>query len=174
VISSILGDLSGKVRSVIGDFNKLKLSDGELDFAIAWDAMHHSLDIVRTLKEVRRVLKDNGNVVVIDRAHDNATPDEEIERMLNVQYSKEFLRENFLPEDKVLARRDNGENEYRFREWGRYFEDAGFVIKHALIVKERHERNTGYQNDAGIDEKFVDYELGGFERRKVIYVLGKG
>jgi ubiquinone/menaquinone biosynthesis C-methylase UbiE len=171
VISSILGKSSYKVRSVIGDFNKIKLKNSVLDFAIAWDAMHHSLDVVDTLKEVKRVLKDDGCLLIIDRAHDNSILDEEIERMLNIQYSKEFMIDNFLPEGKVLMRRQNGEHEYRFDQWNEFFEQAGFYIDQSILVMENHDRNVEYINDAGINQVTVDFELGGFERRKVIYML---
>ena len=44
-------------------------------------------------------------------------------------------------------------------------------INIAMIVKEKCSKNYSYSNDAGIDEVFVDYSLGGFERKKIIYML---
>lgn len=173
VISKILGDRRSKVSSVIGDFDNLNLEAKSLDFAIAWDAMHHSNDIVKTLKEVRRVLKEDGYFLIIDRGHNNATPQEEVDRMLNVQYSEEFLMDNYLPKDKVLTRKDNGEHEYRYNEWSEFFSLSGFVIDDALIIREKCQKNTTFNNDAGIKEVFVDFELGGFERQKVMYLLRK-
>ena len=173
VISKILGDRRSKVSSVIGDFDNLNLEDKSLDFAIAWDAMHHSIDIVKTLKEVRRVIKDDGYFLIIDRGHNNATSQKELDRMLSVQYSREFLIDNFLPEDKILTRRDNGEHEYRYSEWREFFALSEFSIDEVLIVREKCQKNYSFTNDASIDEVFVDFELGGFERQKIMYLLRK-
>lgn len=173
VISKILGDRRSKVSSVIGDFDNLNLEDKSLDFAIAWDAMHHSIDIVKTLKEVRRVIKDDGYFLIIDRGHNNATSQKELDRMLSVQYSREFLIDNFLPEDKILTRRDNGEHEYRYSEWSEFFALSEFSIDEVLIVREKCQKNYSFTNDASIDEVFVDFELGGFERQKIMYLLSK-
>tara|TARA_B100001093_G_scaffold511743_1_gene580290 strand:+ start:7783 stop:8619 length:837 start_codon:yes stop_codon:yes gene_type:complete len=172
VIEEILGNQSNKVSSVIGDFDNLELNDNSLDFAIAWDALHHSNDAVKTLNEVNRVLMPGGHFVLIDRAHNNNTPDSEINRMLNVQYSKEFLIENYLPENKVLTREENGEHEYRYSEWELFFENSNFTIVDSLVVIEK-DKDKKVVNDVGIKEIFVDFELGGFERQKVIYLLKK-
>jgi len=173
IIPKILNEKHVKVRSVIGDFNNLNIESGSLDFAVAWDSIHHSNNVVRTLLEANRVLKDRGHLIVVDRAHNNSTDDSEIERMLNIQYSKEFLIENYLPEDKVLTRRDNGEHEYRYQQWDDFFELSGFIVKSSFIVKESSSNNLLNKNDAGINEEFVEFELGGFERKKVIYLLEK-
>ena len=173
VIPHILKDKHTKVKSVIGDFDNLNIDSRSLDFAIAWDSMHHSNDVVRTLSEVNRVLKDNGCLVIIDRGHNNSTTDTEIERMLNVEYSKEFLAENYLPKDKILTRRDNGEHEYRYDQWHDFFKSSNFEVKTSLVVKERHKMNLTSTNDANIEETFVEFELGAFERKKLIYVLKK-
>ena len=173
VISKILGDRSSKVSSVIGDFDNLNLEAKSLNFAIAWDALHHSNNIVNTLNEVRRVLKEDGYFLIIDRGHNNATSQKEVDRMLNVQYSEELLLDNYLPRDKVLTRKDNGEHEYRYNEWTEFFSLSGFVIEEALIVREKCQKNSNFNNDASIEEVFVDFELGGFERQKVMYLLRK-
>ena len=91
---AILGDKKDKIISVVGDFNNLELPDNSLDFAISWDSIHHSYEPIKTLQECRRVLKPGGRLVLIDRAYNNATPDSEIERILNVVYDKEYLRKN--------------------------------------------------------------------------------
>jgi len=169
---NILGLNSHKVISVIGDFNNLQLERESLDFAIAWDSIHHSFDPVETLKEIRRVLKKQGKFILIDRGHQNSTSDLEIERMLNVVYSKNFMIENFLPEDKVLSRRDNGEHEYRFNEWEEFFNQSGFIINEAFAVFGKG-KNNKIKNDANYKEYSVAYELGGFEKQKIVYVLEK-
>ncbi|MBH11260.1 MAG: hypothetical protein CMG74_13090 [Candidatus Marinimicrobia bacterium] len=171
VIDKILGKDKNKVISVIGDFDFIELKNSSVDFIIAWDALHHSVDVIKTLTEAKRVLKKHGKIILVDRVHNNSTSDKEIQRMLNVQYDKFFLVDNYLPEDKILTRRDNGEHEYKFNDWEFFFEQSKLKIEDALIVKEKCNKNFSYTNDAGIKEIFVDYSLGGFERRKIIYIL---
>ena len=173
VIPEILKDKHTKVKSVIGDFDNLKLPSCSLDFAIAWDSIHHSNNVVKTLLEVNRVLKDNGHLIIVDRGHNNSTSDAEIERMLNIRYSEEFLIENYLPRDKILTRKDNGEHEYKYDQWESFFKSSGFEVEASLILKEKHEKTLLSKNDANIEEKFVEFELGGFERKKIIYLLKK-
>jgi len=173
VKKTILQDKSDKVISVIGNFDHLKLDDNSIDFAISWDSMHHSIDPTTTFKECNRVLKRNGLFLIVDRAHNNATPDSEIERMLNIKYSKEFLRKNYRSEDTILSRRDNGEHEYRFFEWLNFFEKSNFELVSNLIIKTETEENKKIQNDAGIKEIFVSYDLGAFGNRKTVFLLRK-
>ena len=171
IIDSILGKNSYKVVSVIGDFNNIELEDSTLNFVVAWDSIHHSDDVVKTLREAYRVLKNQGRMIIVDRGHNNATSNKEIDRMLNVQYNKSFLKANFLPVDKVLTRRENGEHEYRFNQWSIFFREAGFRVLKSIIVKEKNKDNSNSVNDAGYKEIFSNFELGGYERKKVMYIL---
>lgn len=168
---AILGDRAGKVISVVGDFNNLELPDNSMDFAFCWDSMHHSYGPAHTLRECRRVLRPGGRLVFIDRAHNNSTPDAEIERMLNIVYDKEYLRKNYLDENMTLTRRDNGEHEWRYREWDKYFAAAGFKALERVSIKTDTPDNRGLKNDVGDVEIFVPYNMGGFGHRKVGFVL---
>ena len=163
--------LLNKLIPVCGSFDELKLENNSLDFAIFWGSLHHSLNPLNTLKEIRRVLKPTGNLLIIDRAHNNDTPQKEIDRMMNIVYSKEFLKNNFLPIDTILTRKQTGEHEYRFKDWEKFFIESQFNILYRGIYLERHPRNKNYQNDAGIHQKYLSIELGGFEKRKVVYIL---
>ncbi len=171
VKQGILGQRHGKVTSVIGDFDQLQVDSGTLDFAFSWDSMHHSRDPIKTFRECRRVLKPNGKFVIVDRAHNNATPDAEIERMLNIQYSEEWLVNNFRPRDQVFTRRQNGEHEHRFREWEMFIKDSGFSLVEALVIKTDTLENRQLKNDYGLPELIVPYEIGAFGQRKVAFVL---
>ena len=162
-----------KVISVFGSFDNIELPNSSVDFCVAWDAMHHSRNLNKTLKEANRVLKKNGKFIIVDRAHNNSTTDGEINRMLNVTYSKDFLKSNYLPTNKVLTRRMNGEKEYRFKDWKIFFKKAGFKILEEVVIKEKHRKVLNKKNDEGIKEKIVNFELGGFERKKIIYLLHK-
>jgi len=171
VKKQILKDQYEKVVSVVGDYNFLELPDNSVDFAISWDAMHHSQDPVITLQECKRVLKKNGIFIIIDRAHNNSTPDEEIERILNITYDEEFLKKNYRRLDEKLTRKENGEHEYRFYEWKEFFQKAGFELISNVIIKTKTEENLKLKNDDNIKEIFTEYELGAFGNRKIAYVL---
>ena len=91
--------------------------------------------------------------------------------MLNVVYSKEFLKKNWLPEDKVFSRRQNGEHEYRYKEWENFFKAAKLKIAHSFILKENVEKNLKFKNDNHIKEFIVNFKCGGFEKKKIMYLL---
>ena len=156
---------------MVGDYNFLELPDNSADFALSWDAMHHSQDLVITLQECKRVLKKDGIFMIIDRAHNNSTSDEEIERILNITYDKEFLKKNYRKLDEKLTRKENGEHEYRFYEWKEFFQKAGFELVSSVILKTKTEENLKLKNDDGIKEIFTEYELGAFGNRKIVFVL---
>ena len=55
--------------------------------------------------------------------------DEELETLLNKQYSKSFLIEHGYDANIKLTRRENGENEYRKEQWLDSIHSAGFNVK---------------------------------------------
>ena len=171
VKQEILKNEKHKVVSVVGDYDNLELEDNSIDFAVSWDSMHHSTDPVKTFKECKRVLKKNCVFIIVDRAHNNSTPDSEIERMLNITYDEEFLTKYYRPKDTILTRRQNGEHEYRFFEWKKFFEESGFDLMDSVIIKTESDENRKLRNDNNLKEIFVDYELGAFGNRKVAFVL---
>lgn len=174
IINKILDEAQrSKVISVIGDFDNLDIADSSLDFATCWFSMHHSMNPVKTLKEVLRVLKPGGRFIFVDKFHNNDTPDSEIERMLNIVYSEEFLKNNFRPAGIKLTRRENGEHEYRLFEWEKFIKKSGFRILEEIIIKTDNSENRKHQNDSGLDEVLVNYNVGGFGNRAVGFVLQK-
>jgi len=173
VIKKILKEKTNKVISVVGDFDNLQLKDNSIDFAVSWFSMHHSNDPVKTFRECRRVLKKGGRFIFIDKIHNNSTPDSEIERMLNIVYSKEFLKKNFRPLDTVLTRRENGEHEYRFSDWEKFIENAGFKLTSEIVIKTDSSENREHKNDNNLSEILVNYIIGGFGNRAVGFVLTK-
>lgn len=174
VINKILKPaLRKKVISVIGDFDNLAIKDNSLNFAVSWFSMHHSVNPVRTFKEAYRVLKPGGRFIFMDKIHNNNTPDKEIERMLNIVYSEEFLKNNFRPPGIKLNRRENGEHEYRFFEWENFVKKSGFKLITEIIVKTDNPENRQIKNDNGLAEVFVTYDIGGFGNRAIGFVLEK-
>ena len=117
------------------------------------------------------MLKKNGAFIIVDRAHNNSTSNSEIERMLNITYDEKFLTKYYRPKDTILTRRQNGEHEYRFFEWKKFFEESGFDLMDSVIIKTESDENRKLRNDNNLKEIFVDYELGAFGNRKVAFVL---
>jgi ubiquinone/menaquinone biosynthesis C-methylase UbiE len=171
VKQEILKERKHKVISVIGDFDNLELENSSLDFAVSWDSMHHSNDLVKTLKECKRVLKKNGAMIIVDRAHNDSTPDFEIERMLNITYNEEFLTKFYRSKNMILTRRENGEHEHRFFEWKEFFKKSGFDLLNCIVIKTESDENRKLKNDNNFKEVFVNYNLGAFGNRKVAFVL---
>ena len=171
VKKAILKNEADKVVSVIGDFNNLELDDDSLDFAVFWDSIHHSYDPVKTLTECRRVLKPGGRLIIIDRAHNNNTPDQEIQRMLNVVYDKEFLHRSFLDETMIIKRKELGEHEWRFFEIEDFFKKSGFQLLDSIVIKTDIPENRELKNDNGLVEILTNYKLGGYLHRKVAFIL---
>lgn len=144
VADEMLGpDRAGKVVPVHGSFDCLKLPDGRLDFAVEIGAFHHSDDLATTVTETARVLRSGASLVCFDRAHPDALTDAEVDRMLDRTYTVEWLEENGYPPDVVLTRRENGEHEYRFREWQQAFDRAGLqLVRRVLFADDLTWRNA--------------------------------
>ena len=117
-----------KIKPVFGSFNKLCLKDSCIDFIIEIGSLHHSSDLSKTLSEANRVLRNGGTITCFDRAHNDKITDEEIDDMLSIEYSNNFLKSNGYPQNKKLTRLENGEHEIRISEWKDLFIKNGFEI----------------------------------------------
>ena len=124
---------AGRVVPTIGSFDDLRLPDASLDFALEIDSLHHSDDLVATLRECARVLKPGAALLCFDRCHPDSVTDAQVEEMLDRVYPRSFLVENGYPTDRPLTRRDNGEHEHRLREWVAAFDAAGFELAHRRV-----------------------------------------
>ena len=171
VKKNILEKNFNQVQSIVGDFDNLQLPNNSIDFMISWDSLHHSENPVKTLNECKRVLKDNGFLVIVDKSHNNSVSDDEIINMLDYQYDKEFLKLNNLDTNTILFRKDEGEHEYRFYEWENFFENAGFKIIQNFLIKTETPSNLSKKNDNNLKEIFVKFNVGGFQQQKAVYVL---
>lgn len=155
-----------KIVSVIGDFDCLELEDDSLDFAVMWDSFHHSANPVATLLEVRRVLKPGGRLVLIDRAHNNSVSDGQIASWLSHEYDEDFKRKNFMNPFEKLTREMNGEHEWRFGELESFLQESNFTILGGVGVK----FGAVPENDAGYEEVSHPVDLGGFIKKKFMFV----
>ncbi len=117
---------SNKAISVLGSFDDIKLKDNSVDFIIEYDSLHHSFNLLITLKEANRVLKSGGVIIAIDRVQPNSLNKNLKNRLLNNKYSKEWLQSNHYETNQELTRSMNGEHEIRDCEWRKAFKMAGF------------------------------------------------
>lgn len=132
-----LEEHNSKVVPVVGSFDDLEIPDESVDFAIEYDSLHHSHNLSKTFNEISRVLKPRGKIIIVDRCQPNALSDEEVDIMLNREYGKEWLRHNYYPEDEVLTRRENGEHEYRLKEWEQAISNANMKI---ILIERMHKK----------------------------------
>ena len=122
------------IIDVVGSFDNMELEDESLDFAIEIGSLHHSFDLPTTLREINRVLKPGGQLLIIDRAHHDSLSDAQRTRMINVIYSREVMeRFGFLGE--TLTRGENGEHEIRMSEWMAALKQAGFEVQRHIELR---------------------------------------
>ena len=106
-----------KLSCIIGDFNNLKFQKNSLDFILDFDSIHHSENFDKTFDEISRVLKPGGILLCFDRAHPNYTSLQQINDMLNIEYSDEYKLENGININDKFTRRMNGEHEPLLKDW---------------------------------------------------------
>jgi len=96
-----------RVNLTLGSANKLPYADGAFDYVTCVHSLHHHADTQQSLKEMYRVLKPGGKVVVIDPSIDG------------------FLRKIFL-KLSVFVHNEKGTRHYTKSQMKALFEKAGF------------------------------------------------
>jgi ubiquinone/menaquinone biosynthesis C-methylase UbiE len=100
----------GNVSFQIGDVHHLEFETASFDLVTCRRAAHHFSDIGLALREMRRVLRDGGTLVIDDRS---VPEDDFVDRTMN-------LLDTFHDESHV--------REYRPSEWKQMLQDAGFRV----------------------------------------------
>lgn len=134
----------GRMISVIGSFDEIKVPDNSVDFIVEFDSLHHSMDLERTLREAVRILKPNGMLIALDRAHWNNITDAQREMMLDVEYQESFKKSYGIPLETKLTRRDNGEHEIRESEWREAFANAGLEVDSQILYHRKSFRGFAF------------------------------
>lgn len=128
IARSVLGDQEHKVVGVVGDFNHIELPDQSLDFIFDFFSLHHSSDLHVTLTECARVLKPGGFIFCLDKARPDYYSEEDLGQLLDAEYSDTDKQALFgVSAGQKFTRRDNGEKEYRLKDWRASFKQAGFA-----------------------------------------------
>ncbi len=125
----LLGADSKKIIPTYGSFEDYEITDGEIDFAVQIESLHHSYDLKKAAEELFRILKPGGFLYSLDRSHPNSVSNETLNGLLDHQYPKSWLEHHGYPSEKPMSRRENGEHEIRDSEWKQAFENAGFVTE---------------------------------------------
>lgn len=126
VAPAIAGSCAEKIVGCVGDFSRLAIPDGSLDFIFDFFSLHHSADIQITLRECRRVLRPHGMLIALDKARPDTMTRTDCERLLDKEYDNAHKQKFGIPLSLKLSRRDNGEHEYRLKDWRAAFASAGF------------------------------------------------
>jgi len=135
IIQALCPNDSERILPVVGSFDDVELPDSSVDFCFEYASLHHSDDLLVTLRETSRVLKPGAPLIMIDRIHHNGVTDEQREFMLDVQYSPEWLAANGY-DSGPLNRRQNGEHEIRRADWVARLEQAGFKVEKEVQLRE--------------------------------------
>ena len=122
----------GKITRIVGDFNNIKTPDNFFDSIFGVGALHHSENLDFTLKELRRVLKPSGHIILADRAYPNRVTDEFLNGLLDTQMTDKQKKMWRLPKD--FTRRMWGEHEYRLSDWRTIFNRCGFKVYHFRFI----------------------------------------
>jgi len=117
---------AGKLVRVVGDFERFELPDGELDFVLAIAALHHADDLGATVREIERVLRPGGFVLVLDRYQPDSMTRAELDSLLDIPVDP-VLRDLYrMP--ATATRADLGEHEIRLAEWKYHFLQCAFRV----------------------------------------------
>jgi len=136
IVGYVLGSKTDKVIGCVGEFDNLQLPDGSVDFIFDFYSLHHSPDLVKTIKESARVLKSGGFIFCFDKARNNNLTPADLEHLLDKEYDRAGKILMGLPPDIPQTRRQNGEQEYRLKDWEKAFRDGGLrEIEHYHLAR---------------------------------------
>lgn len=110
-IIDILKGEKRKIKFVVSDFHKLPFDNNKFDIIICDASLHHAQNLPLLLTEANRVLKNEGYLIAIR---------EPIKSFFHQYNLKKFGR--------TEIRQGATENIYNKKEWGKYFNQAGFEM----------------------------------------------
>lgn len=123
----VLGDNSYRILPCYGSFDKIAIASKSIDFIFQIEALHHADELAPPIREAYRLLKSGGYFISIDRSWPDEVTSLTLKELLDHEYESEWLLRKGFPSDAPFTRRDNGEHEYRDREWFSAFKEAGFI-----------------------------------------------
>jgi SAM-dependent methyltransferase len=139
VSRQILDDNSYKILPCYGVFENIPFESSSLDFGMQIESLHHAEKLEPAIREIARIIRPGGFFISIDRSWVDSISDNSIEEMLNHEYSREWLSGKNFDFNRRFTRRDNGEHEYRDREWKSAFQECGFELVSEIHLHPRLE-----------------------------------
>ena len=112
--NKVIGNLKGekrKIKFIVSDFHKLPFNDNKFDIVVCDASLHHAQNLPVLLKEINRVLKNEGYLIAIR---------EPIKTF--------FYQCNLKKFGRAEMKQGATENIYSKREWKKYFNQAGFKM----------------------------------------------
>lgn len=133
-IVRLMGGRQEKIVSIEGLFTPLMFDDGALDVVVASSALHHADSLESVLKEMKRVLRSDGLLVIL-----NETPSSGIQHVLSLgkAFIKIFLNTVFhrykpispsISSSGYLYDPMLGDRDYPMWYWKEAIHRSGFVI----------------------------------------------
>lgn len=113
VFAALNADLS-KIQKVHGFFDDIRLESNSLDFIFSMGALHHSQNLLKTYRELYRVLKPGGYVVISEPCYSNG-----------IALEEEFSWRETEKSPGVRIK-DNGDQLFRVCQYEAYALEAGF------------------------------------------------
>ena len=104
------------IERVVADWDYLPFKDKSIELIVGSAVLHHAEDLEHLLKEMHRVLKDDGSVYI------------QREAIVPWLFSS-YRRKNFGKEERALG---VIEKPYTLREWRQHFQRSGFTISTPL------------------------------------------
>jgi ubiquinone/menaquinone biosynthesis C-methylase UbiE len=126
-----------KITRAVGTFERLHLHDASVDFCLLSQAFHHAEDPLSLLRELLRVLKPGGSVIVVGESpiYPLNIPIKWLKNVLKMVLPARFNR-GTTPVYKVRpsfyelfpTNATTGDHYYRIEDYHRIFRSAGFML----------------------------------------------
>ena len=129
------------------------IPDKSVDIIIEVNGFHHVPSLTKAVIESKRILKTDGIFLGLDRIHENNVSDQQLNTLLDAEYSSSWLKENNYVDEK-LTRRENGEGELRLFEWENALIDANFADPLLIEYVNRCRRSYKVWLISNLPEKF--------------------
>jgi ubiquinone/menaquinone biosynthesis C-methylase UbiE len=136
-VCEFLGAVENRIIRAIGSFYDIRLSDGSVDFCMMCQAFHHADDPKRLLRELQRILKPGGIILMI--GEDPVRPFQVLKRRVSnfvrmLPFARRFGSPavyKFVPSFDELYPPDQegGDHYYRLDDYERFFSQGGFSLQ---------------------------------------------
>ncbi len=129
------------------------IPDNSIDIILEVNGFHHVPSLSKAVRESERILKTDGLFLGLDRIHENNVSDQQLNALLDAEYSSAWLKEyNYV--DQKLTRRENGEGEIRLLEWEHALINANFEDPLLIEYVNRCKRSYKVWLISNLPEKF--------------------